>query len=78
MKPAYSVAETDTVEDLKALIFSQTTVPVKRQKLLGLTKGKLPTDETILAHLKLHERAGKEFSVVGQWDVVLHVRDADV
>jgi len=60
-----SVAESDTVGDLKALIFSQTTIPVERQKILSLTKGKLPDDETVLGQLKLHERAGKEFSVLG-------------
>jgi ubiquitin-like domain-containing CTD phosphatase 1 len=53
------------VGDLKALIFSQTTVPPERQKILSLVKGKLPDDEVALSHLQLHERAGKEFTVLG-------------
>lgn len=59
------VAETDTVGDLKALIFSQTTVPVERQKILNLCKGKLPEDDTVLAHLNLQDRPKKEFNVLG-------------
>jgi hypothetical protein len=60
-----SVAETDTVGDLKALVFSQTTIPVERQKILNLCKGKLPEDDTVLAHLNLQDRPKKEFNVLG-------------
>lgn len=61
----YAVAETDTVGDLKALIFSQTTIPLERQKILNLSKGKLPEDETVLSHLNLREKLKKEFTVLG-------------
>ena len=61
-----SVAETDTVGDLKALIFSQTTVPPERQKIIGLAKGKLSDDDVTIAQLQLHEKAGKEFTVIGE------------
>jgi hypothetical protein len=60
------VAETDTVGDLKALIFSQTTIPVERQKILNLCKGKLPEDDVVLEHLNLRDRPKKEFSVLGE------------
>lgn len=59
------MAETDTVGDLKALVFSQTTIPVERQKILNLCKGKLPEDDTVLAHLNLQDRPKKEFNVLG-------------
>ena len=61
-----SVAETDTVGDLKALVFSQTTVPPERQKIIGLAKGKLSDDDVTIAQLQLHEKAGKEFTVIGE------------
>lgn len=61
------VAETDTVGDLKALIFSQTTIPVERQKILNLCKGKLPEDDTVIAHLNLQDRPKNEFNVLGTW-----------
>ncbi|CAD6577055.1 MAG: hypothetical protein CYPHOPRED_000154 [Cyphobasidiales sp. Tagirdzhanova-0007] len=60
-----SIAESDTVGDLKALIFSQTTIPVERQKILGLVKGKLPEDEVVLSQLQLSGLSGKIFAVLG-------------
>jgi ubiquitin-like domain-containing CTD phosphatase 1 len=41
----------DTVQDLKAILFSMTDVPPERQKILGLVRGKLPDDATTLGQL---------------------------
>jgi len=49
------------VFDLKAALQGQTNVPPERQKILGLVKGKLPSDEIRIGDLKL----GKKFSLVG-------------
>jgi len=57
------VAESDRVFDLKAALLSLTNVPVERQKILGLVKGKLPPDEETIASLKL--TTGKKFMLVG-------------
>ena len=40
-----------TVRDLKRLIQDETSVPIVRQKLLGLVKGKLPPEDATLASL---------------------------
>ncbi|GAA5997955.1 hypothetical protein JCM5350_007916 [Sporobolomyces pararoseus] len=48
-----SVAESDTVGDLKAILFSLTGVPPDRMKLVGLIKGKLPGDEEEVVKLGL-------------------------
>lgn len=42
------LAEDETVADLKAILFSMTDVPPESQKLLGMVKGKQPSDETPL------------------------------
>ncbi|KAJ9474761.1 hypothetical protein PHBOTO_004656 [Pseudozyma hubeiensis] len=42
------LAEDETVADLKAILFSMTDVPPESQKLLGMVKGKQPSDETLL------------------------------
>lgn len=39
------IAESDRVDDLKAMLQSLTDVPPERQKILGLVKGKLPPDQ---------------------------------
>lgn len=39
------------VSDLKRLLQDESSVPVSRQKLLGLVKGKLPPDDTMLSDL---------------------------
>jgi len=39
------------VSDLKRLLQDESSVPVSRQKLLGLVKGKLPPDDTLLSDL---------------------------
>lgn len=57
------IAESDRVDDLKALLQTLTDVPPERQKILGLVKGKLPPDEETIANLKL--TSGKKFSLVG-------------
>ncbi|MCO5549540.1 hypothetical protein L7F22_003012 [Adiantum nelumboides] len=41
----------DTVQDLKAILFSMTDVPPERQKILGLARGKLPIDSTSLGEI---------------------------
>ncbi|PWN45262.1 hypothetical protein IE81DRAFT_320445 [Ceraceosorus guamensis] len=47
------LAEDDSVLELKMMIFSLTDVPPERQKLLGLTRGKLPIDEAPLSSLAI-------------------------
>lgn len=42
------LAEDETVGDLKAILFSMTDVPPESQKLLGMVKGKQPSDDTQL------------------------------
>jgi hypothetical protein len=44
-------ANTVRVSDLKRLLQDESSVPVARQKLLGLVKGKLPPDDTTLGDL---------------------------
>ncbi|CBQ68822.1 conserved hypothetical protein [Sporisorium reilianum SRZ2] len=42
------LAQDETVADLKAILYSMTDVPPESQKLLGLVKGKQPSDDTQL------------------------------
>ncbi|CAL1705653.1 unnamed protein product [Somion occarium] len=58
-----SMAESDRVFDLKAALQEQTNVPPERQKILGLVKGKLPSDEVTIRDLKLS--IGKKFTLIG-------------
>ncbi|KAF6764021.1 HAD-like domain-containing protein [Ephemerocybe angulata] len=58
-----SIAESDRVFDLKTSLRDLTTVPIDRQKILGLVKGKLPPDQARVADLKLV--AGRKFSLIG-------------
>mmetsp|Transcript_53909 Transcript_53909/g.122871 ORF Transcript_53909/g.122871 Transcript_53909/m.122871 type:complete len:390 (+) Transcript_53909:34-1203(+) len=44
-------ASTNRIRDLKRLLEEETAVPCTRQKLIGLVKGKLPPDETLLSEL---------------------------
>ncbi|GAA5864530.1 hypothetical protein JCM3774_005156 [Rhodotorula dairenensis] len=67
-KQQVSVVESDTVGDLKAVLFSLTRVPPARQKIVGLTKGKLPGDEQEVVKLGLGASASakpKEFMMIG-------------
>ncbi|KAF8892432.1 HAD-like domain-containing protein [Infundibulicybe gibba] len=57
------IADSDRVFDLKAILYSLTTVPPTRQKILGLIKGKLPADQCRIADLRL--QTGKKFILVG-------------
>ncbi|KAI0690580.1 HAD IIID h [Cytidiella melzeri] len=57
------IAGSDRVFDLKSALYSLTDVPPERQKILGLVKGKLPSDEVAIADLKLVP--GKKFSLIG-------------
>lgn len=58
-----SIAESDRVFDLKTALRDLTTVPIDRQKILGLVKGKLPPDQARVADLKLVP--GKKFTLLG-------------
>jgi ubiquitin-like domain-containing CTD phosphatase 1 len=52
---------------LKAVLFSLTNVPPERQKIVGLTKGKLPGDEQAVVKLGLGPGASskpKEFMMM--------------
>ncbi|KAF9520000.1 hypothetical protein BS47DRAFT_1370540 [Hydnum rufescens UP504] len=49
--------------DLKDKLYSLTSVPPERQKILGLVKGKLPPDECTIRDLKL--AGGRKFTLVG-------------
>ncbi|BGP21677.1 hypothetical protein JCM10295v2_000552 [Rhodotorula toruloides] len=68
-KQEVKVVESDTVGDLKQLLWSLTSVPPERQKLVGLTKGKLPGDEEAVVKLGLGAGATmgnlKEFMMIG-------------
>ncbi|OCH92115.1 hypothetical protein OBBRIDRAFT_869781 [Obba rivulosa] len=57
------VAESDRVYDLKIALQNLTDVPAERQKILGLVKGKLPTDGEKISNLNLLD--GKKFTLVG-------------
>lgn len=64
------VAESDTVGDLKQVLWSMTSVPPDRQKLIGLTKGTLAADEVPLSNLGLGGSTStsgkrKEFMMIG-------------
>lgn len=59
-----TVVESDTVGDLKATLWSLTSVPPQRQKLVGLVKGKLPGDEAEVVSLGLGGGAPKQFMMV--------------
>ncbi|CAL1705654.1 unnamed protein product [Somion occarium] len=48
---------------LLAALQEQTNVPPERQKILGLVKGKLPSDEVTIRDLKLS--IGKKFTLIG-------------
>ncbi|KAH7911418.1 HAD subfamily IIID h [Hygrophoropsis aurantiaca] len=57
------VAEYDRVYDLKAALMSLTNVPLERQKILGLVKGKLPPDQARIADIKLI--SSRKFTLIG-------------
>lgn len=61
-----NVVASDTVGDLKAMLWSLTSVPVDRQKIVGLVKGKLPGDEAEVVSLGLLQGGGapKPFMMV--------------
>ncbi|GAA95573.1 uncharacterized protein L969DRAFT_101676 [Mixia osmundae IAM 14324] len=60
-----SVCETDTIYDLKLFCYSLTNVPPERQKIIGLVKGKLPSDELLVLDLHLSVGKVKDFMLVG-------------
>ncbi|KAG8937308.1 hypothetical protein FRC02_000078 [Tulasnella sp. 418] len=57
------LADSDRVYDLKEKLYTLTSVPFERQKILGLVKGKLPDDEAVIRDLKLVN--GKKFQLIG-------------
>jgi ubiquitin-like domain-containing CTD phosphatase 1 len=59
------VPQLDTIGDLKSLLWTLTSVPPERMKLLGLVKGKLPGDEQEMGSLGLGGAGGdKGFMMV--------------
>ncbi|EFA84657.1 ubiquitin-like domain-containing CTD phosphatase 1 [Heterostelium album PN500] len=48
-----SVERSETIADLKRKLESLTNVLIKRQKILGLSKGMLPPDETVIGTLNI-------------------------
>ncbi|POY71456.1 hypothetical protein BMF94_5769 [Rhodotorula taiwanensis] len=67
-KQQVTVVESDTIGDLKAVLFSLTNVPPERQKIVGLAKGKLPGDHEEVVKLGLGPGApskAKEFMMIG-------------
>ena len=67
---------TENVRDLKRCLEDRTLVPAQRQKLIGLVKGKLPPDDTLLGSLKL-KRPTHKFQLIGTPDEALFVDPAD-
>ncbi|GAA5984063.1 hypothetical protein JCM11641_005585 [Rhodosporidiobolus odoratus] len=66
-KRVVKIKEMDTVGDLKQLLWSLTTVPPERQKIVGLVRGKLPGDEEEVVKLGLGDTSlkKKEFMMIG-------------
>ncbi|KDE08451.1 hypothetical protein MVLG_01233 [Microbotryum lychnidis-dioicae p1A1 Lamole] len=62
-----TVVESDTVGDLKLTISTMTSVPPERQKIVGLVKGKLPSDEVEVKSCLSITPNGKpkEFMMIG-------------
>ncbi|SCV68280.1 BQ2448_401 [Microbotryum intermedium] len=62
-----TVVESDTVGDLKVTIWTMTSVPSERQKIVGLVKGKLPSDEVEVKSCLTITPNGKprEFMMIG-------------
>ncbi|KAI5478438.1 ubiquitin-like domain-containing CTD phosphatase 1 [Pseudohyphozyma bogoriensis] len=60
-----TVTASDTVGDLKGVLWSLTSVPPQRQKIVGLVKGKLPDDAVEVASLGLKEGIVKAFMMIG-------------
>ena len=65
------------VGDLKALLEDETAVPAKRQKLIGLCKGRLPSDEQPLSSLGLRGGPPFRFTLMGTPDDKLFVDPCD-
>lgn len=61
---AIEVFPSDTIGDLKQLIWSITSVPPERMKLLNLVKGKLPEDNKDVSSLGIPEGKTKMFMMV--------------
>lgn len=72
-KHSVRLPSSETVGDLKALLYSLTDVPFERQKILGLTKGKLPSDDTLLGSLTFAPTSYKSKTSDGQDEVTVQL-----
>eukprot|EP00164_Ancoracysta_twista_P003979 GFYU01005341.1.p1 GENE.GFYU01005341.1~~GFYU01005341.1.p1 ORF type:complete len:349 (-),score=95.13 GFYU01005341.1:254-1261(-) len=68
----------ETVGIVKQRLQELTEVPSKRQKLIGFCKGKLPSDETTLAELKIKDNM--KFMMMGTVDkgIIAEAHEVDV
>ncbi|GHJ83719.1 hypothetical protein NliqN6_0121 [Naganishia liquefaciens] len=60
----FRVQGSDRLYDCKAIIYSLTSVPPERQKIIGLVKGKIPGDETCFNDLAVPAHRHK-FTLIG-------------
>jgi hypothetical protein len=67
------LAHEDLVEDLKAAIFSLTDIPPERQKILGLSRGRLPPDSSRISQLAPPPSSWKGRSELGERILALQV-----
>ncbi len=58
------MVESDTVLDIKRALFDETGVQPHRQKLIGLVKGKLPENDSVLLK-DMNLLSGKTFMMMG-------------
>lgn len=65
------LSTTDTVSDLKAVLFSLTDVPPQRQKLMGLAKGKLPPDDISIGDIAFPTTSLKALNENGEKKVLI-------
>lgn len=69
--------QTACVADLKQLLQDETAVPCKRQKLIGLVKGKLPEDSARLSEMSFKGAPPFRFTLMGTPDDMLFVDPCD-
>ncbi|KAH9817826.1 hypothetical protein DFH28DRAFT_1080954 [Melampsora americana] len=72
------IDKTETIGDLKVMIYSLTAVPPDRQKILGLVPGKLPLDNVLLSTIEFKMKRGAHFTLLGtpEEDTILRSQDA--
>ncbi|EGF98098.1 uncharacterized protein MELLADRAFT_96163 [Melampsora larici-populina 98AG31] len=59
------IDKTETIGDLKVMIYSLTAVTPERQKILGLVPGKLPLDDVLLSTIEFKMKRGAHFTLLG-------------